>query len=615
MDSVRYRQRQGRMMEPENPFPFDLILEGRWRAIVRLCGSKKYEEPEPAPLFLPAVLLELLRERRRVEQARGAWDNVMEGGSDANLQGCLLEAIVRYGESDCIEEYAMAAEAVLDPCGPFSGVTRGSSCSDPSPSAMDFELASAEHRVMMVLGELNKALIMVENGNIQVDMKQPMQREMDLLCQAQLEPDFVLLLPVILSNPCCNSFKPSLEMSNVTASLVCTSSLAPSLVSCLVLNDPTTLNAALQGILNIWHLCPRNAADVAVELAKLSPSAARMTRLRLMQVKGGVTLPACIYISTAILCDMERFVLMASPDLLIGLGSNAGHVNSLIAGMVTSLSLAMELDGSNGNRFRKHCLQALCRLSGYGVARDDTFELFKSLAEGLNGQVYHQGLASLIVITACAVTGPHYIKHLESALHQVATSTKPLLGILVLILIRERQFERLFSILSKLCGMRVLLQQQFDTSSWETAATTVTQNWPVSRLTDILFEAILLPVPDHASSSSVVMEMECVVAALDAGFPIKGKALRDWAIRVVDIGLTLHPLPSVLLELVESIARACFAGKDKVVTDAPHSNEVPFIPPFMPNAVNASLRLVKWENYSMYFAKDGISVACQEHDR
>ncbi len=467
----------------------------------------------------------------------------------------------------------------------------------------------------MVLGELKKALIAVENGSIQEDMKQTSQSH--LLCQAQLEPDFVLLLPVILSQLCSSSFKPSFHTCNVTASLVCTSLLAPSLVSCLVLNDPTTLNDALQGILKVWHLHPRRAADVAVELAKLSPSAARTTRLCLMQVRGGVTLPACIRISTAILCDPERFVLMASPGLLLGLRSNAGRVKSLIAGMATSLSSTMKLDGSNGKRVRKHCLQALCHLSEHRVARDDdTLELFGSLVERLNGQVCHQGLAPLIVITACVVAGPHYIKHLVSALHQVVTSMEPQLAILALMLIRERRFEKLFSIFSKICHVCVLPQQNIDTSSWETAATAISQLWPVPRLTDILFAAILLPVSsDHARSSSLMVEMECVVVALGAEFPIKGQALREWVIRVVDIGLTQHPLPSILLELIENVAGACFAGKEKEVIDAPHSNEVLCIPPFMPKVVTASLRSVKWEHYSLYFAKDGLSVACQEHDR
>ncbi len=602
-------------MEPENPFPFDLILEGRWHTIVRLCGSKKYEQPEPAPIFLPAVLLELLRERRRVEQAKGTEDNVMEGVNDVNLQECLLEAIVRFGESDCIEEYAMAAKAVLDPCGPYYTVVSGSSCSEESPSAMDFQLAFAEDRVMMVLGELKKALIALENGSIQEDMTQPSQS--DLLCQTQLEPDFVLLLPVILSQRFCNSFKPSLYTCNVTASLVCTSSLAPSLVSCLALNDPTTLNDTLQGILKVWHLHPVRAAEVAVELAKLSPSAARMTRLRLMQVKRGVTLPACIRISTTILCDPERFVLMASPDLLCGLVSNTGCIKSLIAGMLTSLSSTVKLDDFNGQRVRKHCFQALCRLSEHRVSHDDTLELFGSLVERfkLNGQVCQQGLAPLIVITACVVAGPHNINHLESALNQVASSTKPLLAILALILVRERRFQRLFSIFSKISGTCALPQQKIDTNSWETAATAISQTWTVCKLTDLLFEAISMPLSEHGSSSLLLVKMECIVVALSAGYPIIGQTLRNWVIRVVDIGLTLHPLPSVLLELIESVARACCAGKEKEGVDVPDSNAVPCIPPFMPKAVTASLKLVKWERYFLYFAKDGFSVACQEHDR
>ncbi len=604
------------MTESESPFPFDLILEGRWRTIVRLCGSKGYKQPEPAPLFLPAVLLKLLRERRRVEQAKCTGDNVMEGANDANLQECLLEAIVRFGESDCIEEYAMVIpEDALGPCGPLSVLVGDSSCSTESPSATDFELASAEHRVIMVLGELKKTLVAVENGCIQEDMMQASQSH--LLCLAQLEPDFVLLLPVILSQLSSSSLKPSFNTCNVTASLICTSLLAPSLVSCLVLNDPTTLNDALQGILKVWHLHPRRAANVAVELATLSPSAARATRLCLMQMRGGVTLPACIRISTTILCDPECFALMASPGLLIGLRSNAGCAKSLISGIVNSLSSTMKLDDSNGKRIRKHCLQAICRLSEYRVARDDTLELFGNLVEKFNGQVYHKGLAPLIVITACVVVGPHCIKHLESAFHQVATSMGPQLAILALMLIRGRRFEKLFSVFSKICNGCVLPQQKIDTSSWETAATAISQLWSVSRLTDILVESILLPVSsDHKRSSSLMLEMECVVVALGAGFPIKGQALREWVIWVVDIGLTLHPLPSILLELIENVARACFVGKEKEVIDIlPHLNEVACIPPFMPKVVTASLRSVKWEHYSPYYAKDGLSVACQEHDR
>ncbi len=602
-------------MEHENPFPFDVILEGRWHTIVRLCGGKKYEQPEPAPIFLPAVVLKLLREQRRVEQAKDSGDNVMEGVNDVNLQECLLEALVRFGASDCIEGYVMATKAVLDPCGPYSAVVSGSSCFEKPSYAMDFQLASAEDRVMMVLGELKKALIALENGSIEKDVVQPSQS--DLLCQTQLEPDFLLIFPVILSQQFCNCFKPSLRMSKITASLVCTSFLAPSLVSCLVLNEPTALSDAIQGIIKVWHLHPVRAAEVAVELAKLSPSAARTTRLRLMQVKGGVTLPACISISTTILCDPERFVLMASPDLFLGLVSSTGRVRSLIAGILTSLSSTAKLNDLNGQRVRKRCFQALCRLSQHGVAHDDTLELFGSLVERfkLSGKVCQHGLAPLIVITAFAIAGPHNINHLESALGQVASSTKPLLAILALMLIRERRFQRLFSILSKFSGMCALPQQQLDTSSWEAAATAISQTWTVRKLTDLLLEAISTPLSEHASSSSLLVEMECIVVVVSACYPIVGQTLRDWVIRVVDIGLTLHPLPSVLLELIESVARACCAGKEKEVVGVPYSNAPPCIPPFMPNAVTASLKLVKWERYSLYFAKDGLSVECQDHDR